>query len=264
MDLMPASPARLLGALLGAAALAVGLQAHEGVQAGNNLYRYDVARSGASPACEFDYVELGSSARTLPLPPRGGAEPDDGAAVLALQRPFELYQVPHRALVVSANGYLAAADSLDGDDGSDFGNDCPLPKRADNAVAVQERIYVYHDDLRARREGGQVRHAFFPECPRAGAGGRAEPCTVVEWNGFERSGPLLSTQPLRAQAVLYHDTRQVALQYAAIDDSRAASATIGLQGFDGRAASQAGCNAADTVRPRQAVCFFDPRHPPRR
>ena len=142
---------------------------------------------GSSTACAYDYVELGSAGRTLTLTPRPGAEPDDGAAALPLRRPFPLFGANHPALVVSANGYLAAAGSLEHEDGSDFGNDCPLPKPADNPAAVQDRIYVYHDDLRPRRDGGgQVRHAFFADCPRGAASGRREACTVVEWNGFER------------------------------------------------------------------------------
>lgn len=264
MDLTRRTLVGMLAALAAATALAVGLQAHEGLDGNRSLYRYTVLRSGASPACEYRYVELGSAGRTLSLDASPGKEPDDGGAVLALERPFELYQKRYPALVVSANGYLAAADALDEDDGGDFSNDCPLRRDAGEPGSRVERIYVYHDDLRPRRDGGgQVRHAYFPTCPRDGGGPQPEGCTVVEWNGFERSGPLLSTQPLRAQAVLYHDTLQVAMQYASLDDSRAASATIGLQGFGGRSASAAGCDAVDTVRERQAVCFFDPRHPPR-
>lgn len=263
MDLTPRSLIRTLVMLLVAAALAVGLQAHEGMQSGDDLYRYSVARSSASSDCPYDYVEMGAAARTLSLRTSEGAEADDGGAVLALRQPFEFYQTPQRALVVSANGYLAAASALEDDDGGDFSNDCPLPARVADLPAAQERIYVYHDDLRPRRDGGgQVREAFFRRCPRTGAQGRAEPCTVVEWNGFERSGPLLSTQPLRAQAVLYHGSQEIALQYATLDDSRAASATIGLQGFGARAGRSVGCNALDTVREQAAVCFFDPRHPP--
>lgn len=240
-------------------ALAVGLQAHETADAGEN-HRYAATRSGTSPACGYDYIELGAAARTLTLKPRPGAEPDDGAASLKLMRPFTLFGVEHGALVVSANGYLAAAASLDAEDGSDFGNDCPLPHVADNAVATQDRIYVYHDDLRPRRDsGGQVRVAFFHDCPRAPAGDRREACTVVEWNGFERSGPLLSTQPLRAQAVLYHDSGQIVMQYASVDDSRGSSATIGLQGRGGLVASTSTCNEPESVRARQAVCFASPR-----
>lgn len=240
-------------------ALAVGLQAHESFDA-DSAYRYEPTRSGSSTDCGYEYVELGSAGRTLSLQPRAGAEPDDGAAMLALQRPFPLFGTNHPALVVSANGYLAAADSLEVEDGSDFGNDCPLPSRADNPTATQDRIYVYHDDLRPRRDsGGQVRHAFFPACPRGAASGRREACTVIEWNGFERSGPLLSTQPLRAQAVLYHTSGEVVMQYATVDDSRGSSATIGLQGRDARVASTAACNEPESVRPQQAVCFASPR-----
>lgn len=263
MDVTPRSLTRMLAVLLAGVALAVGLQAQEGTGNGADLYRYEVARSGTSPDCSYDFIEMGPDARTLALAPRGSADADDGAAVLVLEQPFELYQSPQKALVVSGNGYLAAADSLDQDDGSDFSNDCPLPRVADNGVARQERIYAYHDDLRPRRDGGgQVRTAFFERCPRGSAQGKAEACTIVEWNGFEREGPLLSTQPLRVQALLYHDSQEIALQYASMDDSRAASATIGLQGFGARAATTVGCNMPDSVRAQRAVCFFDPRHPP--
>ena len=85
---------------------------------------------------------------------------------------------------------------------------------------------------------------------------------MVEWDGFERAGPVPSTQPLRAQAVLYHGSHEIALQYSSLDDSRAANATIGLQGFDGRTAREASCNTPRRVASRQAICFFDPRHPP--
>ena len=242
-------------------ALAVGLQAHENTDSGASD-GYAATRSGTSPACDYRYIELGSDGRTLSLQPRPGAEPDDGAATLALARPFPLFGTNHSALVVSANGYLAAAGSLRDEDGSDFGNDCPLPRKADNRAAVQDRIYVYHDDLRPRRDGGgQVRHAFFPSCPRVAASGRREACTVVEWNGFERSGPLQSTQPLRAQAVLYHGSGASALQFASVDDSGGGSATIGLQGRDARVASTASCNEPEAVRPQQAVCFAGPRGP---
>ncbi|WP_146910278.1 hypothetical protein [Arenimonas daejeonensis] len=81
---------------------------------------------------------------------------------------------------------------------------------------------------------------------------------MIEWNGFERAGPIPSTVPLVAQAVLYHDSHEIALQYASVDDSLGGQATVGLQGLDGRAARTLGCNAPRLVRARQAVCFFDP------
>lgn len=252
---------RLVG-LAAAAAIAVGLQASERASGGADLYGYALADSQLGPVCSYDYVDLGEDAQVLPLVPgHPAAASDDHAAVLPLAEPFEFYQLPNSALVVSSNGYLAAADSLAREDGADFSNDCRLPGKADNAAAVQDRVYVYHDDLRAQA-GGHVRHAYFPTCPRAGTDGAAEPCTVVEWNRFERATALRSSQPLRAQAVLYHRSHAIALQYASVDDSHAAQATIGLQGLDGRTARVAACDVADAVKPRQAVCFFDPRHRP--
>ncbi len=250
-----------LGSLVVAAALAVGLNAGEAESRSGSLYRYERVDSGEDVACGFDYIDLADAGRPLVLAPAdAGTPPDDAAAVLPLQAPFELYQSSTRALVVSGNGYLAAAGSLGDDDGSDFSNDCPLPLPPDNGQARGNRIYVYHDDLRLQA-GGQVRQAWFPHCPRAGAAGD-EACTVVEWQGFEVNGPLRSTQPLKAQAVLYHRSHQVALQYASLDDSRGATATIGLQGFDARAGAQHSCNGERPIAPRQAVCFFDPRARP--
>lgn len=251
-----------LAGLVLATALALGLQAREGAERSGSLYSYSLAQGPEAGACGFDYVDLAPSGHLVTLTPgHAKADADDGAGVVQLRQPFEFYQLPASALVVSGNGYLAAADSLALEDGSDFSNDCGLPARADNATATQNRIYVYHDDLRPRA-GGEVRQAYFPRCPRTGAGGSAQACTVVEWNGFERASPVPSTQPLRAQAVLYHGTHEIALQYSSVDDSHAAQATVGLQGFDGRAAREASCNGSRRIAARQAVCFFDPRHPP--
>ncbi|MFY2764193.1 hypothetical protein [Arenimonas sp. MALMAid1274] len=261
------TPKSLVLTLLGltlAAAVAVGLQARENASSKADLYGYTLAdsRGVGGGSCGYDYIPLPATATTLPLAPgHGKAAEDDLAAVLPLAQPFELYQQPGKSLVVSGNGYLAAADSLQAEDGSDFSNDCSLPARADNPAASQNRIYVYHDDLRPQAGGG-VRQAYFPACPRGAASGRREACTVVEWRGFERAGPLHSTQPLQAQAVLYHGSHEIALQYASVDDSQAAQATIGLQGFDGRTARQAGCNTPRRVASRQAICFFDPRSRP--
>jgi hypothetical protein len=251
-----------LAGLVLATAIALGLQARERALQSENLYSYTVSESGTGPNCGFDYVELGDAGRPVTLAPgHARADVDDGAAVLRLQKPFEFYQLPTPSLVVSGNGYLAAAEALSVEDGSDFSNDCDLPTRADNPAAAQNRIYVYHDDLRPQA-GGQVRQAFFARCPRRGAGGSDQSCTVVEWDGFERAGPVPSTQPLRAQAVLYHGSHEIALQYSSLDDSRAAHATVGVQGFDGRTAREASCNSTRRIASRQAICFFDPRQTP--
>jgi len=258
------NPGALLFKLLGlalAAAVAVGLQASERASSHADLYGYTVSGSRMGDACGFDYVELAADGTEVVLV-RGHARAaeDDRAGVIPLARPFEFYQSPARALVVSENGYLAVADSLKVEDGSDFSNDCSLPARPDNPSASPNRIYVYHDDLRPR-PGSSVRQAHFQACPRASATGAREACTVVEWNGYERTGPIPSSQPLRAQAVLYHDSHEIALQYDSVDDSNAAQATIGLQGFDGRTARQASCNTSGRIAARQAVCFHDPRRP---
>jgi hypothetical protein len=248
-----------LASLVAAAALAVGLQARE--RANAHLYGYALSDSAGDPACRYDFIDLGPAGTTMPMAPaRADAARDDRAAALVLAAPFEFYQEPATSLVVSDNGYLAFAEGVEREDGTDFSNDCGLPAQADNPAASQDRIYLYHDDLRPQA-GGVVKQAWFDHCPRTSAMGAPEACTVVEWSGFERAGPLRSSQPLHAQAVLYHGSHEIALQYASVDDSRGGQATIGLQGFNGRAARESGCNVPRQVRPRLAVCFRDPRHP---
>lgn len=245
-----------------AAAFAVGLQARESANGAGRLYGYTMVNGPTSPECGFQYVDLEAKGSVVALERgRADADNDDRAAVIELSQPFELYQTPVRSLVVSGNGYLAVADSLGQDDGTDYSNDCGLPVQADNPRASHNRIYVYHDDLRPQ-QGGQMRQAYFPSCPRASAAGAPEACTVVEWNRFERVEPIPSSRPLRVQAVMYHASQSVALQYASLDDSQGSQATVGLQGFDGRAATEASCNRGRQVAAGQAVCFFDPRHPP--
>ncbi len=244
--------------LLAAVVIAVGLQARE--RANANLYAYSQASGDAGEDCGYHFIEI-DDARSESLPMavgRSGMAKDDRGALMPLRRPFEFYQSATDALVVSDNGYLAFAGSLKDEDGSDFSNDCGLPQAADNATASQNRLYVYHDDLRPQA-GGSVRGAFFERCPRLPGSGQPEACTVVEWNRYERAQPIPSSRPLVAQAVLYHGSHEIALQYASVDDSEGAQATIGLQGLDGRAGRQAGCNLQRQVKARQSVCFFDPR-----
>ena len=262
MNPNPRSLLLKLGGLVLAIALALGLQARERATLSDNLYAYTVAESPADQSCGFDYISLAQAGVPVTLVPgHVRADADDGAAVLALRQPFEFYQLPALSLVVSGNGYLATADSLAIEDGSDFSNDCELPARADNPSSTQNRIYVYHDDLRPLA-ASTVRQAYFERCPRPSALGADEACTVVEWDGFERAGPVPSTQPLKAQAVLYHASHEIALQYASMDDSRAGQATIGVQGFDGRTAREASCNSSRRRTSQQSICFFDPRHTP--
>lgn len=183
---------KLLG-LTVAVVVAVGLQASERSSLKSDLYGYALSTNAQSADCDYDYVDLARSGQELTLVAgHAKAAADDRVAVLELARPFELYQSPSRSLVVSEHGYLAVADPLKVEDGSEFSNDCSLP----------------------------------------------------------------------AQAVLYHGSHGIALQYASVDDSGAARATVGLQGFDGRTARQASCNTGGQVSARQAICFHDPRRQP--
>lgn len=230
---------------------------------GRDVYGYSLLDSGQPDRCTYDWIDTSGGSVLNLVPGRPGAVTDDRAAVLVLDEPFELYSLPLTALVVSGNGYLAAGAAFAAEDGTDYSNDCGLPAIADNPTASQDRIYAYHDDLRPRA-GGQVRKRYFPSCPRADGSGVAGSCTVVEWDGFERVGNTVSTTPLRMQAVLYHASQAIVVQYAGLDDTGGASATVGLQGYGARSAKLAQCGrSGERVQAGGAICWFDPRHPPR-
>jgi hypothetical protein len=214
----------------------------------------------ATSQCTYAYVDA-SGGSVLGLTAASAMAPasDDGAAVVGLAAPFELYGNSINALVVSSNGYLAAADNLSIEDGGDFSADCPLPAIADNPAASQSRIYVYHADLDGAPNSGTIQTQYFANCPRPGEAGAAEACTVVQWQSWALRGQGGS---LNMQAVLYHETFEIALQYQALDASLGSTATIGLQGSDAISGNAAGCAGSRPLLQVSAICLFDPRFPP--
>jgi hypothetical protein len=100
---------------------------------------------------------------------------------------------------------------------------------------------------------------YFAACPRAGEFGVAEACTVVQWqNWAERS----QSGVLNMQAVLYHTTFEIALQYQTLDASQGATATIGTQSDNATSGNAYGCGGSRSLTSAMAVCFFDPRYIP--
>jgi hypothetical protein len=214
----------------------------------------------SSAQCGYQYVDA-SGGNLLGLTPASAMAPasDDGAALLTLAMPFELYGVSGNALIASSNGYLAAADDLAREDGGDFSADCPLPAIADNVAATQSRIYVYHADLDGAPNTGSMFSRYFPSCPRTSDSGIDEACTVVQWQNWALRG-----QPgaLDMQAVLYHATFEIALQYQALDASSGSTATIGTQSDNATSGNALGCAGSRSMAPATALCIFDPRFPP--
>ena len=222
-------------------------------------YGYQAYTSG-SAQCAYDYVDA-SDGVILNLSAASAAAPasDDGAAMVALAAPFELYGVAVNTLVVSSNGYLAAAGDLATEDGGDFSADCPLPAIADNAAASQSRIYAYHADLDGAPNAGAIQSRHFASCPRASESGSDEACTVVQWRNWALRG---QSGALDMQVVLYHTSFEIALQYQALDASLGATATIGTQGPDAVSGNAFACRGSRPLPAASAICLFDPRHPP--
>lgn len=218
------------------------------------------ARFGDSAQCPYEYVDAGGGdLLTLTAASANAPASDDGAALVPLAAAFELYGVSLQTLVASSNGYLAAADALTTEDGADFSADCPLPAIADNAQAAQSRIHAYHADLDAEPNGGALHTQYFASCPRASDTGAAEACTVVQWRDWSLRG---HSGSLNMQAILYHSSFEIVLQYQSLDSSLGSTATVGVQGPDAISGLATGCAGNRPLTPAMSVCLFDPRYPP--
>ncbi|WP_395679952.1 hypothetical protein [Dokdonella sp.] len=209
--------------------------------------------------CPMQAIDIGASA-PLALTAASGdySARDEGAAVVPLAAPFELFGIPLGTLVASSNGYLAAAGSVASENGADYRSACPLPAIGVNGPAAQARIYVYHDDLSGDIGSGDMRTQYFAQCPRASDSGALEACTVVDWDGWGTP----AAGGLAMQAVLYHTSWEIALQYRSLDPSAGAHATVGVQDPANARGAAARCGGAQPIPAPGAICLFDPRFPP--
>jgi ABC-type amino acid transport substrate-binding protein len=246
-----------LAVLAALAALPVQAGAPREAPAAPDAWGY-TARTSPDPACPFQYVDLalGGTALTLVAAVDGVPAGDDGGAELALAAPFEFYGESATTLVASSNGYLAPGAGLADEDGGHWRSDCPLPAIPDNGRARFARILALAGDL-AQGSSGQLLAEHFAQCPRPSATGLAEPCTIVQWRNWTRLG---QSDSLDFQAVLYHVSWQVALQYQALP--ALPGYTVGVQDGGARSALAVACGAAPPVPAASAVCLFDPRFQP--
>ena len=227
-------------------------------------YGYTAFSSEPAPApeCASAFVDISATGTPLVLT-ASGAEPalDDGGALLLVVEPFELYGVATPALVVSSNGYLAAASSLAAESGGDFSGDCPLPAIPQPGPGVAARLAVLHadltgDDTLGPGSDGTVLAEHFASCPRPSDALGDEPCTVVQWQSWALRG---ATGAFSFQAVLYHLSFEVVYQYG--PGSPVAAPTAGLQSADARHGLAPYCAAPGTLIAGTALCLFDPRFP---
>ena len=105
---------------------------------------------------------------------------------------------------------------------------------------------------------GSVRSQYFAMGPRPSDSGAIEACTVVDWSNWGKVG----TSGLSMQAVLYHQSWEIALQYTALDPSAGASATVGVQDPAQEWGVAARCGGTNPIPAPGAICLFDPRFPP--
>lgn len=245
-------------------------QAPSGANGTRDSFGY-VVYDQTQPGCTYSFVDIRATGTpvifTAPYrdPALDPPADDDGGAAIALGAPFRFYGLQVSQLMMSTNGYLSLATSLDDDDGRDFSNDAPLPEVPGHTTSVSGqqiygvagRLMPYHDDLAAA--SGSAQQQYFPVCPRASGTLAGEPCTVLQWSdwGFARGLP----GTFSFQALLYHSSNAIAFQVAPADPSGGASATVGIQDSEARVGLQYAANQAGAVPAGTAVCFYEPAFP---
>jgi uncharacterized repeat protein (TIGR01451 family) len=224
------------------------------------------------PGCTYSFVDIRATGTpvTFTAPHRDPMlDPpanDDGGAIITLGAPFQFYGTPVSQLMMSTNGFLSLAGSLDDDDGRDFSNDAPLPAVPGHTTSVSgqqifgvaARLMPYHDDL-AAGSTGSAQVQYFPACPRPAGTLAGEPCTVLQWTdwGFARGLP----GTFSLQVLLYHSSNAIAFQVGPGDSSAGASATVGIQDSEARVGLQYAANQVGAVPGGTAVCFYEPAFP---
>ncbi len=118
------------------------------------------------------------------------------------------------------------------------------------------RLAVWHNSLDGSLHAGQLLSDFHGACPRAAESRITEPCTVIEWRDWGRVG---RSDTLGFEAILYHTTGQIVLQYAAT--GTAGTPTVGLQDRHARTGGTFACGGANVPADGSAICLFDPRYP---
>jgi hypothetical protein len=217
-----------------------------------------VLYSSPDNRCPYSYVDATSgTALTLVAANPNSTASDDGGASISLAAPFTFYGDPAGSWVASSNGYLAVGAGLADEDGGDFSADCPLPAIADNPLASQARIYVYHADLDGTPYGGNLYTQYFVNCPRPSVLGSNEACTVVQWRNWAEIG---HSGPIDMEAVLYHPSSEIVLQYRSL--AADADGTIGIQSRNATSGYAYACRGSRPLVPAMAVCFFPPNQAP--
>ena len=262
-------------AVLGAAALAFIVAAAAQAQRSHSpngrqdAFGYTIFDQ-TSGTCRFQFTDIHTTGSpvTFQAPyalPGDPAADDDGGAVVALASPFEFYARPVTALVMSSNGYYAAAGALNLEDGRDFSNDAWLPAvpgyvpfaSGSPTYSAPGRFMAYHRDLLAGT-GSAAHSQYFATCPRASEAFGGEPCTILQWSNWGLAG---SSDTFSFQVVLYHHSFENVAQIGTGDSSGGAHATIGMQDFEARSGVLYAANTGGAVPAGTAVCFFEPRFP---
>jgi uncharacterized repeat protein (TIGR01451 family) len=197
---------------------------------------------GAS-GCGYQFIDIAATGTFV-------VSGDDVAGVVTLAEPFDFYGMPVTSLVMSDNGYLSTELS---DPGQDFFLTCPPDATVFPAGIGGRRIYVKHRDL-LLAGGGSGLAQHFTTCPRPQ--GPAQSCTVLQWNDVEG---IVAGGSWDMEAILYHATGEVVLQYGPGDPTKGISSGIGLQRDPTAPSSFTGlayrCLEPHAVPDSTAVCF---------
>lgn len=241
-------------------------QVRPGEGQGDGYYTVFSSNSGV---CASSFLDIAASGTPLVFqaPHADPTDPpaaDDGGALLPLAWAYPFYGTPRGSAVVSPNGYLAFASSLQEEDGRDFSPDDGLPAvptayfpSLAPHFGAGARLLPFHQDLEA--SAGAVLVQSFDPCPRGSEALGNEPCTVVQWENVTPAG---GGSPLRFQLLLYHESGQFVFQYATVDASGGGSATVGFQEDGAQRGYAWSAKQPGNVANGFALCGFAREFPP--
>ncbi len=208
---------------------------------------------GPDGRCLFQAIDISGAGKILTLA-QSGVEPasDEGVAAEILVVWFTFYDNTFTDVAVSSNGYVAFGQ----DDGRDFSNDCPIPAVPGNDQTSPARVMALHDDLDG--ENSSILMDYFAVCPRQ-SGTRADgACSVFQWQDW---GYAYREGTVTFQAILYHESGTIVVQYLQAPVEPALSATLGIQNGTSDSAVQMACDATVDLTRSRAVCFYRPDYP---
>ncbi|HIC88740.1 MAG TPA: hypothetical protein EYP04_05000, partial [Anaerolineae bacterium] len=208
---------------------------------GPDEFGYTYIDSNEAGGPTFNWVDISGTGTAVAL------GDDDGDGPFPIGFTFNFYGIDYTEFYIASNGYLP----MDGDDLTDFGNDCPV----NDTLDPNSTIAVVWDDL--VMSDGMAYYQVFDPCP-VGAGA----CLVVEWDDARHFG---TSDYFDFEAILY-DNGDILMQFGPGNPELGEGSTTGIESYwpDGYATTYGltySCDTTNGLSDNLAVLFQYPTPP---